>query len=331
MLTAPANGAASTVLVTGAGGFLGQHVVRALREAGFGVRAMARTVPVERSQDTPNVQWVEADLLASDLAPVVRGVAAVVHLAAVLRGDDQAQWTAAVDGTRRLIEAMPTGARLVLASSFSVYDWDRAGAEVDERSPLLDIATGARVAGYARAKLAQEHLATALCRERALELVILRPATVWDESGHGIDHAGVGAGPLLAVVDPGRNVQAIHVVDCADAFVRALTHASPGAVYNVVDPTPVSAWTYAGRVAPGRWRVPVPRGWLSAAAALAVRLRSAGPDGAPRLPGLLVPQRLAARFPRALARADRAQQALGWSPRAVVDSRSGHRRHGGSA
>lgn len=311
-----------TVLVTGAAGFLGRHVVRALRVAGVDVRALARRRPTDAPADTAGEQWIEADLVSSDLVAATREAAAVIHLAAVLKGDDQARWTGTVDSTQRLIAAMAPGSRLVLASSFSVYDWERVGEEVDERSPLLPDGRDLRVDSYARAKLAQERLARDQCSARGIGLVILRPATVWDEQGHGRDHAGVAAGPLLAVVDPGRLAQVTHVADCADAFVLAVQSAPAGSVFNVVDPQPQSAWDFARRVSPGRWRVPVPVLLLRIAAALAGWLRPTSPGGAPRLPGLLIPLRISARFPRARARAQRLQQTLGWSPRSGSGSRS---------
>lgn len=322
MLNSRDGAAAPTVLVTGAAGFLGRHVVHALHGAGLNVRALARRRPTDAAAETPHEQWVQADLLSSDLAPLTRGATAVIHLAAALSGDDQARWAAAVDSTQRLIAAMAPGSRLVLASSFSVYDWERIGDEVDERSPLLSDARDLRVDGYARAKLAQEQVAREHCSARGIDLVILRPATVWDEHGHGLGHAGVAAGPLVAVVDPQRMAQVTHVVDCADAFVRAVQSAPAGSVFNVVDPQPQSAWDFARRASPGSWRVPVPVSLLKLAAAVAGKLRPASPGGAPRLPGLLIPLRITARFPRARARAQHLQQTLGWSPRSGSRSRT---------
>ncbi|MFF0231637.1 SDR family oxidoreductase [Micromonospora sp. NPDC005254] len=86
------------VLVTGAGGRLGSHVLARLRDDGMSVRASSR-----RPRIGSDVEWVVADLATGDgLAEAVTGVDAVVHLASSPRGR-----THQVDvlGTRRLVLA----------------------------------------------------------------------------------------------------------------------------------------------------------------------------------------------------------------------------------
>ncbi|MEU5908559.1 NAD(P)H-binding protein [Micromonospora sp. NPDC047467] len=86
------------VLVTGAGGHLGQAVLARLRDDGVDVRATSR-----RSRTASDVQWVVVDLATGDgLAEAVAGVDAVLHLASSPRGK-----THQVDvlGTRRLVVA----------------------------------------------------------------------------------------------------------------------------------------------------------------------------------------------------------------------------------
>lgn len=88
------------VLVTGAGGRLGQAVLPRLREDGFTVRAMSR-----RRRADPAVEWVAADLATGEgLVPAVRGVDAVLHLASA---PNRGRRTHQVDvlGTRRLVVA----------------------------------------------------------------------------------------------------------------------------------------------------------------------------------------------------------------------------------
>jgi dTDP-6-deoxy-L-talose 4-dehydrogenase (NAD+) len=72
------------VLVTGATGFVGRHVVAALLEVGVAVRAVSRDS--HRAQQMPwfaRVEWVSADLHACnlDVAALVDGMQAIVHLA----------------------------------------------------------------------------------------------------------------------------------------------------------------------------------------------------------------------------------------------------------
>ena len=71
------------ILVTGANGFIGTHVVRRLHETGVGpIRAMVRSRSNARIPD--GVDVVEADLTRpQSLGPAVAGVEAIVHAAAI--------------------------------------------------------------------------------------------------------------------------------------------------------------------------------------------------------------------------------------------------------
>ena len=85
-----------------------------------------------------SVEVLRADLRGGDLDPVFAGVDVLVHLAAAVTGGEDAQFAASVVGTERLLEAMARSStrRLVLASSFSVYDWSEIRDTLDEDSPL---------------------------------------------------------------------------------------------------------------------------------------------------------------------------------------------------
>ena len=107
-------------LVTGANGFLGNHVVRALRDIGMGVRVLNR-VPAE---NRPDVEQFTANLATSDsLAAAFDGVDVLVHLAAAMRGRMDEMMRNTVDGTRRLLVAMTRSAtrRVVAGAGSSVY------------------------------------------------------------------------------------------------------------------------------------------------------------------------------------------------------------------
>src|SRR5262249_21360703 len=112
------------VLVTGAGGFLGRHVVAALLDRGHRIRGLIR--PAAR---VAHIDWAgrvdvyRADLRApGTLEAAFDGVDVLVHLAARVGGSDAAQMADTVVGTERLLEAMAGSAtrKLVLASTFSV-------------------------------------------------------------------------------------------------------------------------------------------------------------------------------------------------------------------
>lgn len=127
------------VLVTGATGFIGRHVLAPLRERGFDVHAVARTPP---AGDGEHVGWHEADLL-HDPTGVVEDVRPthLVHLAWYAEhgrfwtARENAHWVAA---TVRLVEAFGAagGQRAVLTGTCAEYDWAHAGRPLAETAPL---------------------------------------------------------------------------------------------------------------------------------------------------------------------------------------------------
>jgi nucleoside-diphosphate-sugar epimerase len=309
----------SVVLVTGASGFVGQRVVLRLLAAGHTVRAAVRT-PLTPARAAAlgwsgAVEEVRCDLLDGEgLAAACAGVDAVIHLAADMSGPAERKIATAVAGTRNLIAAISPGStvQLVLASSFSVYDWERVGATLDEDAPLLDAAAAARQDAYARAKLQQERAARADCAARALPLVVLRPAAIWSASRRNLDGVGVGAGGAAIVIGPRRLLRLTHVDNCADAFVAALDPRAAGHTFNVDDGYALSAWDYAGQQG-ALPRLPLPYGAARCGAVVGGALFRTLRRGR-ELPGLLVPARLCARFHGARAGHAALARVLGWQP-----------------
>lgn len=120
------------ILITGAGGYLGQATLAQAKARGLPVRAHLR------AGSLPETDCVTGDL--SHLpASAMEGITTVIHCAARLSGTDADQQADTVEATRHLFElATQSGVkRLVLAGSFSVYSGNvPVGSVVDEASPI---------------------------------------------------------------------------------------------------------------------------------------------------------------------------------------------------
>lgn len=318
------------VLVTGANGFLGREVVAALVADGHAVRALVRpATDVARLGWGPSVEVVRADLRGgSRLEPLFEGVDALVHLATQMTGDDFTILSGTLLGTERLLAAMASSRtkRLVLCSSFSVFDWSAVGRTLDDDGPLpADVWPGG---AYAAAKHWQERLVRRAAEAHRYELTVLRPGFVWGRGNDDPACIGQRLGPLQFVFGPLRTPPLTHVANCADAFRFVLARTETvGKTYNVVDQPRVTAARYARARRRGR-RVGGASLWLPYWVARGfVALANLGARAAfgpgYRLPSMFVPVRFRLRYQPVRARSS-GLAALGWrAPRsfqACVDA-----------
>jgi nucleoside-diphosphate-sugar epimerase len=310
------------VLVTGANGFLGRHLVDALLRRGHRVRALVRPAARIDSLRWSGVEVFRADLRAAgDLAGAFEGVDALVHLAAAVSGGEDLQYAATVVGTERLLGAMALSAtrRLVLASSFSVYDWSRIKATLDETSPLAAGPELYERDGYAIAKVWQERVARQMAERHGWALTVLRPGFIWGRDRSYLACLGQAAGRIHFTIGPWTRLPLTHVENCADLFARAVDHRrAAGETFNVVDGDDIRAWSYAGdhiRGTGAGWlRVPVPFRLARVAVALAYRMSKWIFRGKGKLPGLLVPRCFEARFKPLRFSSLKTRRVLDWEP-----------------
>jgi UDP-glucose 4-epimerase len=310
-------------LITGANGFLGRHVVAEFLRRGHSVRALVRPAARLGPLGWPDeVEVFRGDLRVSkDLAYAFEGVDILVHLAAAVAGGDDAQFAAGVVGTERLLDAMSrTETRcLILASSFSVYDWSAIRGTLTEESPLEAGPDLYSRDGYAVAKAWQERVVRRASLEHGWDLTVLRPGFIWGRGNEYLACLGQRIGPAHLVFGPATRVPLTHVENCADLFATAAEH--PGAVgetFNVVDGDEVRIWGYLGeylrRSGTRGVRIPVPYVLAHAGARLAQGLSKWTFRGKGKLPGILVPCRFEARFKPLRFGNRKAREVLGWRP-----------------
>lgn len=226
-----------TTLVTGASGFVGSAVVRALLARGERVRVLLRA-----ASDRRNVEGLDVELALGDLRDreslraALAGCRHLFHVAALYRlwvPRPADLYEANVEGTRRLLEeALRAGVeRVVYTSSVATLGARPDGAPADEETPssLAD-----RIGPYKRSKFLAEDLARELARERGLPLVIVNPSTPVGPrdvkpTPTGRTVLDAAAGRMPAYVDTGLNV--VHVDDVAEGHLLALERGRQGERY----------------------------------------------------------------------------------------------------
>ena len=301
------------VVVVGATGNIGTSLVQALTAEPevSSVLGLARRLPVWRPD---GVEWATADIASDDLAAHLRGADVVVHLAWLFQPthDPVLTWRVnALGGIRVFRATVDAGVRaLVYASSVGAYSPGPKDREVDESWPT----DGWPTAGYTREKAYLERvLDTVEAEHPQLRVVRMRPGFVFKREA-ATEQRRLFAGPLLpnrlvqprlipVVPDlPGLRFQALHSVDAAEAFKRAVVRRVRGAFNLAADPV-LDARQLARLLGARAVRVPTPAVRTALAAAWQLRLLPASPhlfDAVLRLPIMSV----------ARARAE-----LGWQPR----------------
>ena len=226
-----------TALVTGANGFLGSAVVRALLDDGSAVRALVRAGSDRRNLDGLDVELVAGDLTDRDsLRRAAAGCARVFHVAADYRlwvADPKPMYRANVDGSVNVLEAAAEGGaeRMIYTSSVAVLGINKDKAPADEETPVT---VADMVGHYKRSKF----LAEAAVRKRAAELrfpvVTVNPSTPIGPRDVKPTPTGrilldAAAGRMPAFVDTGLNL--VHVDDVAAGHLEAAKLGVPGERY----------------------------------------------------------------------------------------------------
>jgi uncharacterized protein YbjT (DUF2867 family) len=213
------------ILVTGGTGFVGGHVVHALRAAGNDVRVLVRDRRKAVRLETWGATLVEGDMTQpASLAAAVAGSDTVVHLVAVRQGREERFQQVMVDGTRNLLSAAQAGGvgRFIHMSALGTSE------------------TTKDLVPYYRAKWETEQLVAS----SGIPSVIFRPSFVFGSDG-GILPTFVRLArlaPVTPIIGSGRQrIQPIWVDDVAEYFARAVgLAAASGRTFELGGPDAVS-------------------------------------------------------------------------------------------
>lgn len=238
------------ILVTGANGFIGSRVVRALLAGGFRhVRCLTRSTTNSKTLDglrhefpLANVEIERGNLLSPETCTRVgRGVAVVYHLAAGIDKTFPGCFLNSVVTTRNLLEAVTRGPglkRFVNISSLAVYSNEaiRRGGMVDE-SCEVERQFVERHDPYAYGKAKQDEIVREYGRTKNLPYVIVRPGVTFGPGKAKIPgRVGIDTFGVFLHIGLGNRMPLTYVDNCADAIVLAgLTPGIDGEVINVID------------------------------------------------------------------------------------------------
>jgi nucleoside-diphosphate-sugar epimerase len=223
------------VLLTGANGFVGSHVVDVLLERGVKLLVLLR--PTAKRQWLED-KWDRLEIQSGTLddpgilKAALRGVTHVIHCAGCTKAvDPRAYFEANQDATRCLVDAInrhaPTLDRLIHVSSLAASRPANAAAPATEATPCAPVTV------YGRSKLAGEREIQGHCR---VPFGILRPAAVYGPRDTDfLNLFKAVAGRVVPLVGGGRQqLSLVYVRDLAELIVTCLEHPrAVGGVHHV--------------------------------------------------------------------------------------------------
>jgi dihydroflavonol-4-reductase len=224
------------IFLTGATGFVGHHVARALNADGADLRLLVR-----KSSNLQNLEGIRGETYAGDLLEPeslragLKGCDAVMHVAADYRlwiRDPETMYRANVDGTRELLRmAREAGVpRFVYTSSVATMHFRTDGIVINEDTP---VSIKDMVGHYKRSKFLAEQEAIKAA-DAGQQVIILNPTTPIGANDAKPTPTGrifvdFLKGKFPAYMDTGLNL--VDVSEVARTHVAALTVGKPGRRY----------------------------------------------------------------------------------------------------
>lgn len=231
------------ILITGAAGFVGRHLIDYLAQSGHELWCIDRTAP-----DKPHTGFhtFQSDVMdVNKLTQIIKQVQPthVFHLAGVLgNATYEAMYRVNVLGTIHLLEALRAAdcpARVLIASSSGVY-----GATLPEQNPLNEDCPLCPISHYGASKLAQENVGRQYYHAYQMPILIARtfnllgpglsPALLASSLARQIAQAELkqSSGPILiGNLWPRRDY--VDVRDAVKAYMALMMAGQAGLVYNV--------------------------------------------------------------------------------------------------
>ncbi|GHO73391.1 hypothetical protein KSD_11620 [Ktedonobacter sp. SOSP1-85] len=231
------------ILMTGATGLLGGHLVQSLQQRGEQIRALVLPVENVSKLEAQGVEVVRGDVTdASTLTPAVKDVEVIIHLAGMMgvnrpladyrlvnvTGTENLYRVAQAEGVRRFVHT----------SSHTVYGLGH-GRFMTEEDPLKPDPDP-----YGITKAEGDRLLQRLQQDSKVETVILRPGTFFgpgDRLHYGRMAQRVKAGKGVIIGRGNNALPFCYVTDIVQGFLLATYHKNaPGNIYNITNDHPMT-------------------------------------------------------------------------------------------
>lgn len=224
------------VLVTGAGGMLGSHIVDVLLQSGYRVKAMVLPGSPAKNLQGKAVEWHYGNVLdANACAEAVRGCRLVIHTAASLStwpARSATQRAINIDGTKNIVQAAQAAGiqRFIHVSSASSFGPAPGGQIATEQTPFRGDHYGL---DYIDSKHAAQEYVLGMAREHGFPALVICPTFMI-----GPNDVNLGSGQMIIAVcrhklpflpPGGKNF--VYVRDVAQTVVNALRMGGTGEAY----------------------------------------------------------------------------------------------------
>ena len=234
------------ILVTGATGLIGRHLVRQLLQKGDRVRIFVRRQPPAEFMNDPNIEVFLGDL--GDPAAVdqaVAGTEIVYHVGAAMKGGAHDHERGTVYGTQNIVDSVLRHdvQRLVYISSLSCLHGAASGRGVVVTEDWPIEPSPKKRGAYTQAKTDAERIVRDAVRDRHLRAVVLRPGRVF---GPGMTlltpEVARRMGNFFVILGDGtRELPLVYVDDVVNAIVLAAENSKfDGRVFHIVDRTHIT-------------------------------------------------------------------------------------------
>jgi len=232
----------ATTLVTGATGFIGNHLLQRLLQERDKVRILVRREPSMEIMNNPKVEVFLGDIgNRESVDAAMKGIKEVFHLGAIISGWREEFQCGTIHGTQNMIDAALDNhvEQFVYMSSLSVLQTAAAKRGVPMMEDWQYEPFPEKRGGYTLSKLTAEKMVLDAVENRKLPAVLLRPGEVVGSDRPFLSGAAaINAGGRFIVFGMGKaDIPAIWISDLIDATMSvADKKITDGAIYNLVDP-----------------------------------------------------------------------------------------------